>query len=108
MTEAGMTQRIISYLGRRIELVLPVVLSFSVTCLTFGAIAQRIDVANLALMWVPVITGALSALTAIIFVAYLVVVKPELLKRVKIVYWERIIPGEPEPAILRTNASGGQ
>jgi hypothetical protein len=108
MTETSKMQTLISYLGRRIEVVLPVVLLFSLACLGFGVFAERAQLANLALLWVPAVTGALSALIAMVFVAYLVVARPELLKRVKVVYRERIVPIEPGTAAPETYSSREQ
>jgi hypothetical protein len=105
---AGSMESLIAYLGRCIEVALPLVLVFSLSCLGFAAFAERVYSADAALVWAMALIGATCAVIAMIFVAYLVVVRPDLLKRVKKTTWERVVPVDPGTAAPKTHATRRQ
>jgi hypothetical protein len=91
MRGAGRVERTLSYLGRNIEAVLPLALGLSLSCLAWGAFADRlIDVPRAALL-VPIVIGTLGVLVAIAFVAYVTFARADLLRRVRIEHRVRIV-----------------
>lgn len=85
-------------MGRHIEAVLPAVLLFSFVCLVCGELAQRGYPNDNSFAIVPVCVGVIGILSMLILIAYLIVARPDLLRRIKVEYHERLVPIVSETA----------
>ena len=106
MNNAGRIQRGVAWLAAHVTSALPLTLVFGLACLGGGPWADHLGASGL-LAWLLTVIGAGITLSAISFVAYLVVIRADLMvPRVRVVTRERLVRRSPRTPPCDTTQQG--